>query len=193
MLKRTLIAVAVVALMATTVQAYGPDAETGQQGKNAGFKIHPIKMDIFWPFVEYKAIDLCTIPVKMEVGIFVQVEKCHEKKIILKQKECGDLGRGLNSNSHWPCYTGCTNVKVRSNFDIKLGLKKAKSSGSILDKWEAYFAEGSPTTVNAGTGWTEVTVCVDAWQAKLYELAVDGVAGEKVDVGTVTITVKPNV
>jgi hypothetical protein len=188
MLKRTLIAVAVVALMAATVQAYGPDVETGKQDKHTGFKIHPIEMDIFWPFVEYQAIDLCQIPVKMEVGIFVQVEECNKRKIILKQVDCGDIGKSTQGD--WPCYKGCENVKIRSNFDIKLGLKKAKI-GPILDKWDAYYDGDS--TVDGASGWKTVTVCVKAWRAKLYEQEVLGEAGEKVDVGTVTITVKPNV
>jgi hypothetical protein len=188
MLKRTLIAIAVVALLATSAQALGPDPETGTQTGNAGIKIHPIKMDIFWPFVEYKALDLCTIPVKMEIGIFVQVEKCHEKKIILTQRECGDLG--LNPAVDWPCYKGCVDVKIRSNFDVKLGLKTAKV-GPVLDKWKAYFSGAD--TVDAVTGWNTITVCVEAWRAKLYETEHLGGVGQKVDVGTVTITVKPNV
>ena len=82
MLKRTLIAVAVVALLATSAQALGPDAHTGRLDSNAGIKVDPIKMDVLWPFVEYKALPLCVIPVKMKIGLFVQIEKCHEKKII---------------------------------------------------------------------------------------------------------------
>ncbi len=188
MLKRTLIAITVVALLATSAQALGPDPETGTYGgKYQGFKIHPIKMDIFWPFVEYKALDLCVIPVKMEIGIMVQIEECNKKKIVLKQVECGDLGLG---GGDWPCYTGCVNIKVRSNFDIKLGLKTAKI-GPVLDKWKAYF-DGADT-VDAVSGWNTLTVCVDAWKAKIYEVEALPTAGQTVDVGTVTVTVKPNV
>ncbi|UCF14290.1 MAG: hypothetical protein JSW59_12820 [Phycisphaerales bacterium] len=196
MLKRTLIAVAVVALLATSAQALGPEPSTGKMATNIGFKIHPIKMDIFWPFVEYKAIDLCQIPVKMEIGIFVQIEKCNELKIILKQVECGDID--MNTQGDWPCYKGCTgesdtrHVKVRSNFDITLGLKKARVGGVLdPDRWSAYFLSGN--TVEAGAGWTTVDVCVKAWRARLYNQAVLGNAGEVFDVGTVTITVKPTV
>lgn len=188
MLKRTLIAVAVVALIATSAQAYGPDPETGKQGPNTGFKIHPIKMDVFWPFVEYKALDLCVIPIKMEIGIFVQVEKCHERKIILKQVDCGDIGK--NPQGDWPCYKGCDNVKIRSNFDIKLGLKLSKI-GPVIDQWKAYY--DGDDFVDGGSGWKTVKVCVEAWKAKLYEQEVVGKAGETFDVGTVTVTVKPNV
>ncbi|MHC4168500.1 MAG: hypothetical protein ACYSWQ_16230 [Planctomycetota bacterium] len=188
MLKRTLIAVTVVALLATAAQAYGPDPDTGKQGDHTGIKVDPIKMDIFWPFVEYKALDLCVIPVKMEIGVFVQIEKCHDRKIILKQVECGDIGK--NAQGDWPCYKGCETIKVRSNFDVKLGLKLNKV-GPVIDKWSAEFTGGD--TVDGGTGWNSLEICVKAWKAKLYEQEVLGKAGEKFDVGTVTVTVKPNV
>jgi hypothetical protein len=189
MLKRTLIAVAVVALLATSVHAYGPDPHTGKQGNNTGIKITPMKMDLFWPFVEYQALDLCVIPVKMEIGVFVQIEECHKRKIILKQVECGEIGK--NTQGDWPCYHGCDTIKVRSNFDVKLGLKKAKV-GPVLDKWEANFTDGN--TVDAGAGWVSHEICVKAWKAKIYEMDLEGKGpGSTVDVGTVTVTVKPNV
>jgi len=191
MLKRTLIAVAVVALLAASAQAYGPEAETGKQGDHQGFKIHPIEMDIFWPFVEYQAIDLCAIPIKMEVGIFVQVFECHKRKITLKQVDCGDIGK--NPNADWPCYKGCDDVKIRANFDVKIGTRRVNDRTDILDnnKFSTYVEGGN--TVDAGAGWTTITVCAKAWRAKLYNLTVVGTAGEKITVGSLIVTVKPNV
>ena len=188
MLKRTLIAVAVVALLATSAQALGPDAHTGKLDKHTGIKVDPIKMDVLWPFVEYKALPLCVIPVKMKIGLFVQIEECHKRKIILNQVECGDIGK--NTSGDWPCYLGCTTIKVRANFDAKLGLDKAKVGG-VLDKWEAYFTDGD--TVDAVAGWVSHEICVKAWRAKLYSVAAAAKADEVIDVGTVTVTVKPNV
>ena len=189
MLKRTLIAVAVVALLATSAQALGPDPDTGKMGDHTGIKVDPIKMNVIWPF-EYKALDLCVIPVKMKVGVFVQVEKCYDRKIILNQVECGDIGK--NSSGDWPCYLGCETIKVRANIDVKLGLNKAKV-GSVLDKWEAYFTDGN--TVAGGAGWVPHEICVKAWKAQLFrgEIGQAAMAGSVVDVGTVTVTVKPNV
>jgi hypothetical protein len=187
MLKRTLIAVAVVALLATSAQALGPDPHTGKLDKHTGIKVDPIKMDVLWPF-EYKALDLCVIPVKMKIGLFVQIEECHKRKIVLQQVECGDIGK--NTQGDWPCYKGCEDIKVRANFDAQLGLKKEKV-GPVLDKWEAWFEGGS--TVAATTGWNTLTVCVKAWRAKLYEVAASAAADDLLDVGTVTVTVKPNV
>jgi hypothetical protein len=194
MLKRTLIAITVVALLATSAQAYGPDPETGSTGgdnNNNGIKIHPIKMDIFWPFLEYQALDLCVIPVKMKVGVFVQIEKCKDRKIILTQQECGDIGKG---SGDWPCYYGCENIKVRSNIDVKLGLKRSRSGGWIPadNKWSAAFSGGNDT-VDGGTGWQTLEICVKAWQVNLANDKINATAGETVDVGTVTVTVKPNV
>jgi hypothetical protein len=56
MVKKCMIAVAVAALMVTTVRAGDP----------------AIKRDGDWPWT-YKAIDLCTIPVYMDVGHYVQL------------------------------------------------------------------------------------------------------------------------
>lgn len=188
MLKRTLIAVAVVALLATSAQALGPDPHTGKMDKHTGIKVDPIDMSVFWPF-EFKALDLCVIPVKMKVGVFVQIEECNKRKIVLKQVECGDIGK--NAQGDWPCYKGCETIKVRANIDVKLGLNKAKV-GPILDKWEAFFTDGD--TVDGGAGWVSHEICVEAWRAKLFEAeAEDAMAGDEVDVGTVTVTVKPNV
>ena len=183
MLKRTLIVVAVVALLATSAQALGPDPHTGG-GNSPAIKVNLEKIEIGWPF-EYKALNLCVIPVYMHVGYFVQVEKCNERKIKLVQVECSDpvMGKG---DGDWPCYYDCENVKIRANFQVKLGLSKAKV-GSVIDEWSAYFEGGD--IVDANGGWNTITVCVKAWKARLYNNA----PGTEIQVGTVTITVKPNV
>ena len=181
MLKRTLIVIAVVAFLATSAQALGPDPHTGG-GNSPAIKVNVQKITIGWPF-EYKALDLCVIPVYMNVGYFVQVEKCHERKIKLVQVECGDIGKG---GGDWPCYKDCDKVKVRANFEVKLGLKKEKIS-DVIKEWSAYFNGGD--TVDASGNWNEIEVCVDAWKAQLMKHA----PGETVKVGNVILTVKPNV
>ena len=187
MLKRTLIVVALVALLATSAQALGPDPHTGKQGDHTGVKVNIEEMDIGWPF-EYKALNLCVIPVYMHVGYFVQVEKCYDRKIKLVQVDCADqrVALGSNDGGNWPCYYDCEDVKIRANFEAKLGLK-LDTVGATIDKWEAWF-DGSDI-VDASGGWNTVTVCVKAWKAKLYGTT----PGTEVHVGNVTITVKPNV
>jgi len=187
MLKRTLIVIAVVAFLATSAQALGPDPHTGKSGGDiSGVKGNMEKLTIGWPF-EYKKLNLCVIPVYMNVGYFVQVEKCHERKIKLIQVDCEDqrVGKGVND---WPCYYDCENVKIRANFEAKLGLSKSRvGSGLDGDRWSAWFDGGD--IVDATGGWNTITVCVKAWRARLYNES----PGTEVHVGNVTITVKPNV
>jgi hypothetical protein len=181
MVKRTLIAIAVVGLLTTAAQALGPEPHTGG-GNSPAIKVNLENIEIGWPF-EYKALDLCTIPVYMHVGYYVQVEKCNERKIKLVQVDCGDIGKG---GGDWPCYFDCENVKIRANFEVKLGLKFS-TTGSVLDKKEAYFDGGN--TVDASGDWNTIKVCVKAWKARLYK----NVPGTQIKVGEITITVKPNV
>jgi hypothetical protein len=190
MLKRTLIAITLVGLLATSAQALGPEpwtATTDDEG-NPVYGKGGIKVDdayaAIWPF-EYKALDLCAIPVYMKVGILVQVHECHKRKIQLIQVPCGDIGKG---SGDWPCYRDCDVVKVRANFDVKLGLKLEKNDSGVIDKWSAFFKDGVDT-VDALTGWNDITVCVDAWKTQLTNSA----PGNEVRVGTVILTVKPNV
>jgi hypothetical protein len=189
MAKRTLIAIAVVALVATSTQALGPDPHSPVDGdfdkKHNTIKVNIVEMDIGWPF-EYKALDLCVIPVFLNVGYFVQVFECTKREIKLKQVDCGDIGKG---DADWPCYLDCDDVKIRANFEVKLGLKLAKNDvgDDVIKDWDKYFDGGN---VFPGDGdWHTATVCVKAWKAKLY----NHTPGQKVKVGTLTVTVKPNV
>jgi hypothetical protein len=190
MLKRTLIVIAV-ALIATTVQAAGPDPTIDSAGNERGFKIDPINMSVYWPF-EYKSLDLCVMPIKMKVGIIVQVNKCHQRKIELKQVDCAEISKG---SGDFPCYRDCEDVEIRTNFPIKLGLSLREKS-SIIKDWSAYFDGGN--TLEPGTGWQKVTVCVKAWKTRLWNYNDDDAvskiaAGSWVEVGKLAITVKPNV
>ena len=187
MLKRTLIAIAVVAFLGTSAQAIGPEPHTpdtdGDVTNVLGggqIKVNLENVQLGWP-VEYKALALCIIPVKMHVGYFVEVEECHKRKIKLVQVECADIGKG---SGDWPCYLDCENVKIRANFAAKLGLSKSASS-DVLKDWSAYYKDGD--TVDASGSWNTVTVCVKAWKARLYK----NTPGTEIEVGTVTITIKP--
>jgi len=181
--RRIPIAIAVVALAATSTwaQTLGPVPHTGG-GINPAIKVNLETLNIGWPF-EFKALDLCSIPVYMNVGFFVQVENCVNKKIELKQVACADIGR---NDKDWPCYLDCEDIRVRSNFEVRLGTK-LKKEGSVIDKWEAYY-DGTDI-INPLGDFETVTVCVRAWNAQLFLQA----PGSQVRVGTLVITVKPNV
>jgi hypothetical protein len=180
MIKRTLIAIAVVALLATSAHAalsehYFPIGDS-----------HAVKVDgsenVRWPY-EYKALTVCTIPIKMHVGMYVQVLDCKKKKIVLQQVDCGDIGQGSDK---YPCYLGCVSFSVRANFEVKMG-QSLEKVGDVIKDWDCYYDGGD---VVPGDGdYHEVKVCVKAWNTAIYEAA----PGDEVDVGKIHITVKPNV
>jgi hypothetical protein len=184
-MKRTLIAIAVVALLATTVHAAIEDPYyfTGPD------KMSAVKVDgsetprIAWPYkIVYDELVVCNIPIKMKVGMFVQVKECKDKKIILEQVNCSDIGQGADK---YPCYLGCVDFEVRANFEVKLGSALHKEGDIIVD-WEAYYDGGD---VVPGDGdWHPMKLCVKAWNTKLYKAT----PGDEVAVGSVDITVKPN-
>ncbi len=179
MIKRTLIAIAVVALLATSAHAalsehYFPIGDH-----------HAVKVDgsekVRWPY-EYKALTVCTIPIKMHVGMYVQVKDCKKKKLILQQIDCGDIGKG---SGDYPCYLGCVSFDVRANFEVKMGAKLTKSGDTIKD-WDWYYNGGD---VVPGDGdYHEVEACVKAWKTYIYKAA----PGDETHVGTFGVTVKPN-
>lgn len=184
MIKKTLIAMTAVVLLATVAQAALEEFHFSEDGTKA------TKVDgsqtVRWPF-DYKALDVCCMPVKMSVGMWVQVEKCDDKKIILEQVDCGDIGKGAN---YFPCYLDCEKLKVRANFDVKLGTRLTKediAGDDVISDWEAYY---NGTSVVTGDGdYHEVEVCVKAWNVRLWK----GSPGDETKVGTLCITAKPNV
>jgi hypothetical protein len=181
MVKRTLIAIALVAFLASmapaeiTVHYFGPiDNDTG------------VKVDgnekVYWPY-EYKEVDVCEMPVKMEIGGYVEIDDCTKKKIILKQVDCAEIGKG---GGDFPCYLDCETFKIRANFDVKLGTRLVKDGG-VMDKWEGFYDGGD--VVPGDGGWHEMKVCVKAWKAQLWS----GTVGSEVTVGSLFITAKPDV
>jgi hypothetical protein len=189
MVKRTLIAIAVVALLATSVQA-GIDGALEVFGEEGAGKLKTEGKDkVFWPW-EYVALDLCTFDVYMEIGYYVEVEDCGDKKLTLKQVDCGDL---KNTDTSWPCYMGCEDVTIRSNFDVILGLGFDKTGINIIDKYDVFYkyADVNSGTLQLEAGVTSFQICMEAWAAKLWES--DASPGESQKVGEITITVKPAV
>jgi hypothetical protein len=175
MAKRVLIAIAVVAFLATTVQAYDPAIKSDSTNMPGN------KKDNWWPF-EYVALDLCWMPVYMEVGMYVQMKECDKKKIELKQVDCVDIGKEAK---HFPCYNDCESFDIRANFQVKLGTRLEKSGPAIKD-WEGYY-DGDDLVPGDGAWYTR-TVCVKAWSSEIWNVA----PGDKVTVGNLSVTVKPN-
>jgi hypothetical protein len=171
MVKKSLIAIALMGFLATTVMA-------GDLAQN------PWKFDIDWPhIVIYEELEICQIPIYMDVGMYVELKDCDKKEIILVQVPCADIGKG---GGDFPCYHDCVDIELRANFDVKLGTKLYKI-GTVIDgdKWTAYY-QGADTITGDGNYHT-VTLCVDAWSANIYSVS----PGDKVLVGEVAVTVMP--
>jgi len=168
MVKKSLIAIALLAFLATTVQA----------GDAA---VNPRKFDDNWPWT-YTALEICQIPVYMDVGYFVKLIDCEKKEIILKQVPCADIGKG---GGDFPCYYGCVKFKIFANFEVKLGTVLYKDPIGVIDGWSAAY----DNDIVPGDGAEhERQLCISAWKAKIWKVA----PGDKVLVGEVAVTVKPN-
>jgi len=180
MVKKSIIAIALMCMLSTV--SYSQD----------GFPSGQFKVDGLWPAtiqISYTPQVICKIPVYIKVGMFIQVENCGNKKITMEQVNCPQ-------GQSFPCYKGCTTIKVRSNFEAKLSLQKNDFQTGIIDngKWKAYFSSDNGATVKEnnwiipGDGnYTSVDVCVEAWDANIY----NGNPGETKQVGEVAILAIP--
>jgi len=177
MVKKSLIVIAVVALIAATAQA----GDIFTKDKDVSYK-----EDGRWPYV-YIPVEICKFPVYMEVGYFVTIEDCEKLEIVLEQVNCsGDNGIGKSSGD-FPCYLGCEKFEARSNFDAIFGAE-LKKIGGVLDKTDIYFSEDDDNEIPGDGSWHDVEICIKAWKAKIYKAEPD----DEVEVGEVTITVKPD-
>ena len=137
---------------------------------------------------EYEPVDICNIPVSMEVGHFVQLEKCGDYKIKLEQVPCGDIGR--NATTDFPCYEGCVTIKVRANYPAILSASINKSGGdvNILKEMNLYWENGVNTIQGSTGGWEELKLYLEARNVEIWKS--EGNVGT-VKVGEFTIKVKP--
>jgi len=184
MIKKCLIAIAVVAMLATTVQAITIPGGT--------IKYDPQTDPEGWPWTKiYDPFEICKIVVKLEVGYFVQIDDCDDIDALkLKQVACSAIGQ---SSGKFPCYEGCRSFRARANFPAFFGATFS-DEGSQLDTdiiGGNHNLEWDTTDDNeiAGDGqWEDLKICMSAWKVKLY--ATGSTDGSK-KVGKITITVKP--
>ncbi len=175
MVKKCVIAIAVVALLATTVV-------------QAGDTFPAIKEDGTWPWTKiYDEMEICDIPVKLEVGHYVQIYKCNKLVIKLVQVDCSVINQ---SSSKFPCYEDCVTIKARANFPAQFGADWHKSGPDIIEEKKIYW-DGDQDTITGSTGdWEELKLCMQAWEVELWKTGNES-PGEWVTVGTITLTVKP--
>jgi len=195
MVKKSIFLIALMGILATSTFAVEiPEAQKNGQ----------LKWDGKWPYetvITYNVpqTDLCTMQIKLEVGMFIEVTNCNQT-IVLKQVSCDDL---VKNNPSFPCYLGCVEIKVRSNFEAILGLRLEKTSdiitqsggwGGVTQNWQAYFWDETATPPNTSSfvvddsgNENKTDVCVEAWDANIFL----GDPGKQETVGSLTITVMP--
>ena len=178
MVKKILFTIAVVAFLTASVRAIDPK--------------YTEKWDGMWPY-EYLYVEVCTIPVLMDVGYFVQIKDCQDRKIKMKQVLCTSIGQKADE---FPCYDGCETFKIRSNFEAKLGGKLINRIGwfDAGDDKVYYVSVGAGQEpdiippVTSSIDWYERKVCVKAWKIQIWNA---GVQGDEIKVADLQITVKP--
>ena len=179
MVKKSIIAIAMIAMLAgvTFAQDLPFNPPDGQ-----------IKYDGSWPITcQYTPITICCFDVFLKVGMFVEVN-CKDLKITLVQVNCDD-------QKNFPCYSGCTNVKVSTNFEVLLTATfTADNAVGIVQqsKTKLYFLDGDTPPDNklevpAGGNGGGTQLCLDAWDANIYK----GTPGQNPKVGEVCITAVP--
>ena len=180
MVKKSIVAIALLGMLASVTFAADPfpGSPSGQ-----------IKIDGDWPkevTVVYNPVEICRIPIKIKIGMFIEIENCSQKQIVMEQVTCP-------SGQSFPCYKGCVTIKVRANFEAQLSLKLYKIGDIIRsgDNWKAYFTNGGPqatTWIVSGDGnWNTVDICVEAWDCNIYY----GAPGSTTQVGEVAVLAIP--
>lgn len=167
MVKKSIFALAVVALLVSVVHADDPS----------------IKRDGDWPWT-YKAIDLCKMPVYMDVGHYVQMKECHKRELKVKQVDCESIGKG---SGDFPCYDGCEEFEVRANFPAIFGGNLSNLAGIIKEK-SVYWKDDINQISGSTGGWEKLTVCVKFWKTEIWKAASPD---NEMKVADLTVTVKP--
>ena len=137
MVKKSIFALAVVALLVSVVHADDPS----------------IKRDGDWPWT-YKAIDLCVMPVYMDVGHYVQMKECNKREIKMKQVDCESIGKGSDD---FPCHDGCEEFEVRANFPAIFG-GDLKNKAGFIKELKVYFKDDINQISGSTGGWEKLSI-----------------------------------
>ncbi|MHC4509633.1 MAG: hypothetical protein ACYTAO_11840 [Planctomycetota bacterium] len=197
MIKRTLIAFAVIAFVASVV----PAANTKDTDSYPPFEVYSfdvgqsddqaVKVDgkktVRWPF-DYKFLEICRIPLKMKLGMYIRVKDCDKSstEIVLKQKDCEDVLIGKQAK-HWPCYYGCETIKILANFNAEIDAKVVSQS-DVIDEDDTK-AWADPDNIVGDGEYHSVDICVKTWETKIEK----GAAGDETKVGYVSVLARPEV
>jgi hypothetical protein len=174
MLKKSLFVMTVALL---TVGAYGRDFVT-PAGDTVDWEYdgnHSERKAESWNWpATYDFKDICVIPVRMDVGFWIKIVDCKDKKLDLKQVSIHK-------------YSGSVDVSIQCNVNISLNAVWNKASGVDLGGYGKSVGV-SPSNLDAPGG--TVTISLTLTDVNLANLA----GGTNcIQVGTVTLQVRPNV
>jgi hypothetical protein len=185
MVKKSIFVIALLGMLATVSLAQ--DVPTPQLPGQ-------LKIDTQWPYtcvVNWTPIDICTIKVYLKIGMFIEIDNCANLKINMVQQNCP-------SGQSFPCYQGCVTIKVRSNFDAIISVRKGQTVNNIINgnNWKVYFRADSSDPATNVTTWNiagdgnfhQLDVCVQAWDANIFNSTL---VGQYVQVGEVIISAIP--
>jgi hypothetical protein len=127
-----------------------------------------------WP-AEYKYQAICKIPVKMDIGFWIRVVGA--KDLVLK------LHQDAISK-----YSGSLDVTIQCNVNIQLAVEWTKAAGmpTINQDW----CTVTPSSLDAPGGTVTVSLGLKDVDLSGFQ---SGQVGTNVEVGSVTLKVRPNV
>jgi len=172
-MKKYLFSIVVVALMAGTLMADWEFSDKNAERKDESYN---------WP-AEYMYQDICVIPVEMDVGFWVKIEKCQDKKIELIQNKIHE-------------YSGCVDVKVFTNVNVQFTCSIAALDAAGNETGDKalmripgkYSCSVSPTDIDAPGG--TVSVCASLKEA---DLTAQAGGTNNLKVAVVHLQVRPRV
>jgi hypothetical protein len=121
----------------------------------------------------WDAQDICTIPVYVKIGMFVQILNQGDLEIILNQTD-------------WQTYEGCVDFQIKCNFRVELGCH-VTSTGAMPGTYSCSISGGNVVEPTYSGDAATRDVCVRVEEARIVHLEPN----DKVKVADVTITVKP--
>ncbi|UCG56989.1 MAG: hypothetical protein JSU70_19255 [Phycisphaerales bacterium] len=155
MFKRSLIGVAIVSLLAVSAHA-------------GHIRVKP---PCWWP-PTYDWMEVCEIPVMMDVGMYIEI-LC-QQELVIKLKQVA-----------FATYEGCTDIHIKSNFYAELGCT-IETTGKVPGVYTCAIDDPMvPPTFCEAVAVRKV--CVKAEDVSIVHV----VPGCDVHVADVTITVKP--
>jgi hypothetical protein len=194
MVKKSLIAILLIGMLASVSMA--ADQVDGEYKTDDGWGVIPPKDPVF----TWEEVTLCCIPIYIDVGMYVGIEDC-PPNIVLRQAQidCSAfLWSSPGTSSLFPCYRGCRDFAVRSNFEATLDTTLTESSMDFISErsggwgqpnkpnWNAFFAKKGVDTSsdealdgNADCSETydilpplgdknELQICVEAWNVNVW-------------------------